>query len=283
MVEPTITPAQPSGVSQPVAGAPGKFHSFFNHPAIRIVERLAALAAIPLAVLLYLAGVHKPQLSYYLHSTRGSIVSAGSDPLLQVSYAGQQVRENLTAVQFAIWNAGNAPIRSGDILQAPMLTIEPPARLLNAKVMELTRSLTGFRIDDSKKTEGQLSFGWTILEEGDGAKVQLLFEGAPEAKLKVSGEIVGQPGGVQEFKVKEKAPAVEDWRKRKVVTWVLMIFVAGTGTCLPWALEDNFSGGSARARRIARRIGWLLALGAYVGTAWMLFALAVDYSLPFKF
>jgi len=156
MDESATTQPEPVPHPQVVTRAPGKFQSVLNHPAVRIVERVAALASIPLAVLLYLAGIHKPVLSYYLHATRTTIVSAGGGPLLQTSYAGEQVKDSLTAVQLAIWNAGSAPIRSTDVLEAPRVTIKSPARILSAKLLDVTRPVTGFLIDDTKKGDGSL-------------------------------------------------------------------------------------------------------------------------------
>lgn len=131
--------------------------------------------------------------------------------------------------------------------------------------------------------DGRLLFRWDILEEGDGAKIQILLEGEPEAKFKVSGEIVGQRGGIREFKVKEKPPVSETgWMTRRRGTWLGGLAIALVALIFPWLVEDNFNQ-SARSRRIARRIGWLITLGAWAGVAWGLYSLAVDYSLPFTF
>lgn len=273
--------ARPSGQARPTRE---KLRAIFDHPGIRIVERLAALASIPLAVLLYFAGVHKPNLSYYLHQERTKIVSVGGDPLLQVSYAGEEIRDDITAVQLAIWNAGSAPIRASDLLQVPTLTLQAPAKLLSAKILETTRSVNDFRLNDTRRNEGLLSFSWTILEEGDGAKIQILFAGPPEAQLRVSGAVVGQPSGLREFNVKEKAPVVEKgWRTRRVGTWMSTILIVVAATMFPWGLESNFLDRSVRFRRNARRIGWLLTFCFYVLEAWILFMYLTDYSLPFTF
>lgn len=275
-------PTQPS--PSPAVAKAKNLRAIFEHPVVRIVERVAALASIPLALLLYYAGVHRPNLSYYLHQERTKIAVVGGDPLLQVSYAGEPIRADITAVQLAVWNAGSAPIRASDLLQVPTVTLDAPAKLLSAKILESTRAVNGFRLDDARKNDGLLSFSWTILEEGDGAKIQILFSGPSEAQVRVSGAVVGQPSGVREFKVKEKAPVPEKgWRTRKASTWILSILVLVAATTFPWAVESNFEDRSIRFRRNARRVGWVLTLTFYVLGGWVVFMYLTDSSLPFTF
>ena len=50
-----------------------------------------------------------------------------------------------------------------------------------------------FTNDFSRTTNGICGIDWNLLEQGDGAKIQIIYGGDTKAKFHVEGVVVGQP------------------------------------------------------------------------------------------
>jgi hypothetical protein len=230
-VSQAVQPDEVLQASQPVAvppqPEPGKRVPFYKHPAFGITTGIASLISIPLSIYLALANVRKPELSYAFHPNRTKIVAADGDSRLKVTYDGQDVKGNVTAVQFALWNAGAMPIQAADILKRLTLTASTTVRILDATIAHLTRDVTGFRLDDTQKAAGTLAFDWRILEHNDGAAIQIVFEGPPDASFALAGTIVGQRT-LSEHKSDASAgsKAEKPFRLGQVPGWRLFVVLA---------------------------------------------------------
>ena len=190
-----------------------------------MVSTVASLVSIGLAVYFYYAGIRRRDLSYYFHPIRTKIATIGEDSRLRATYDGRELKGSLTAMQFAIWNAGDEPIRPDDVLDRVTVTAPPGVRVLDIKVRQEARRVVGFRVDDTQKSEGVLDLSWKILERNDGAVVQVLFEGAPDAPFRIDGAIVGQPriSDVRGIDVNLARP--EDvYRAGKTARWSSLVF-----------------------------------------------------------
>jgi hypothetical protein len=137
-----------------------------------MVSTVASLVSIGLAVYFYYAGIRRRDLSYYFHPIRTKIATIGEDSRLRATYDGRELKGSLTAMQFAIWNAGDEPIRPDDVLDRVTVTAPPGVRVLDIKVRQEARRVVGFRVDDTQKSEGVLDLSWKILERNDGAVVR---------------------------------------------------------------------------------------------------------------
>jgi hypothetical protein len=109
---------------------------------------------------------------------------AATSPL-QVLYQGHPVgNTNVVEVVLYFWNGGKLPIRTEDVLES--------------RVLHISRSVTKFEIhpvSESAKNVLPMSFG--ILENDDGAAIQLIYAGKSDTAITVSGTIVG--AGIPRF------------------------------------------------------------------------------------
>ena len=80
----------------------------------------------------------------------------------------------------------------------------------------MTREVIGLQLDKSKIGEGQLGVDWTILEQGDGAVLQLLYYGDDQTLITASAT-VEQQGDVREL------GHDQEW----LMTWIMSIAMIG--------------------------------------------------------
>lgn len=169
---------------------PSRLLTFFAHPAVGIVSTLSSVIGLALAIYFYLAAQEKPGLTIYVHPVRATVVKKAQASALAVSFSGKQVSSDISAAQIAIWNDGKRPIRSTDIRQA--VAILAPVPILEATIRKRSRDVVNLDLDRSKLGEGRLVITWDILEQGDGAVMQLIYAGDADAKFGVRGALVGQ-------------------------------------------------------------------------------------------
>lgn len=106
----------------------------------------------------------------------------------------------MTAVQVAFWNAGGEPIRPEHVLEPFVLRLGSSAQLIEATLRKSNRRAVKITISPSspKRTTSSppsasgVAVSWNILEEDDGAVIQLLFAGDSEAHVTAEGVVVGQ-------------------------------------------------------------------------------------------
>ncbi len=131
---------------------------------------------------------------YYVSPERTTIVdtSVPTPSQLQVLYKGKNINMNVSAVIVYLWNDGKLPIRGGDVLDAIKVQLSPATEIIDARLLKVSRPVTKFtkgEVSDTEKNSLPLSFG--ILEQGDGAALQIIYAGTVDAKVSVIGTIVG--------------------------------------------------------------------------------------------
>jgi hypothetical protein len=129
-----------------------------------------------------------------------------------------------------VWNRGTRAIHINDILipDAVRITSTPPVGILQANVEKQSRSVIGFGILPPLKTyPDDLPLGWRVLERGDAAIVQVIYEGPHDAKFRIVGSIEGQR--VPDRRDYEGL-AKETWREFLAALWPAAIFTAQLAT-----------------------------------------------------
>jgi len=212
--------------------ASNKILSFFSHPAVGVLGTLASLIGLVLTIYFYNASIRSRDFTYYFHPLRTNVVTLDNGSRLQVRYDGQDIKGSVTAMQFAVWNAGDEPIKEEDILERVTIKAESSVRILDAKIRQESRTVSGFHIDDSKKSDRELFFDWKILEKNDGAAIQILFEGDPNARFNISGIIAGQRIFSERKSGNGFKSPEEELKIQKKIRLILTVFIVITSATI---------------------------------------------------
>lgn len=154
-------------------------------------QGIAALSSIA-SILISLQPQEMRELSFVANASPAVVVKSGATTKISVAYDGRAVTSDVTATQVAIWNAGKTSIRSENILEPVVIRTSDKCRILEATVRESSRRLCDIELDTSDCAKGELRVLWKILEKGDGALIQIVYEGSPEIQLEGSAIIEGQ-------------------------------------------------------------------------------------------
>jgi hypothetical protein len=152
----------------------------------------ASIIGVALAVFFYLSEQKTRDLTVYVHPIRTTVVKADQVSKLSLTLNGHPIQSDVTAAQIAIWNRGKLSIRSSEILK-PIQLVVPECQILEASIRKQSRDIVNFRLDTSHFTEGRIPLNWDILEQADGAVIQLIYAGNDTAPIQLEGILEGQP------------------------------------------------------------------------------------------
>ena len=170
-----------------------------GNPALRIINYVAyvcTLVGIPLTVYLYLLGVQARIPAYYVNPARVRVfdTSIPAPSQLQVLYKGKDLSADVTATTVYFWNDGKLPIKADDVLEQVTIELDPSCEILDARVLKVSRPVTKFSMGQvSGIAKNVLPVSFNILERGDGAAIQVIYLGKPDARVLVKGTVIGAP------------------------------------------------------------------------------------------
>jgi hypothetical protein len=168
-----------------------------------IIGVVSILVSIALGYYFYRSSLESRQLKYAIDPVRTAIVNSSQSSDLSVLYRGNIVRGgNLSSIRVYMWNEGKKPIiaASQDILRPIQLRFSEDIEILDARVLSVSRPEANLKVAINDAAKNLLDVWFSILENNDGASIQLIFVGSPTANLVVDGSIVGQ-SEVQEEKL----------------------------------------------------------------------------------
>lgn len=165
---------------------------FFGNPLVGIIGSLASILGVGLAVFFYFSGRAQPELSFYVHPIKATVVKIDQASKLNVRFENRDILSNVTAAQVAIWNRGNKSIRTENILKPIVISTDIKKSILEARVIKTSRDVVNMSLDTAQLGKGKVGISWKILERGDGAIIQLIYEGDPETNINIEGIIEGQ-------------------------------------------------------------------------------------------
>ena len=192
------------------------------------------IVSLAVAIYLYRRSIQGPKPMYRIHPLRVRIVdkSRFQTSELEVRLRGVPVLDcNVTATTVVFWNDGRTPIRKTDILEAFTITIVQPADILDCSIVKTTREVCRFHLGQPLSNEqfSSVIFYFDIIEQFDGASIQLIHTGDPDATIRMSGVSVGAIG------IQYKAVSN---RKRSMFVDPLINALAGltmTGVLIAWS------------------------------------------------
>lgn len=162
---------------------------------LSVIGVVIGLIGITLAVHYHSQSIQERVPTFYVEPVRAKIFDAtGQAPSeLQVLHRGRAISErSVTAVQIYFWNEGELPIRKADILEPLAIELWPPAEILAAHLVKQSRKVINFSLGAvPESTSNRLPLSFDILEKSDGAAIQIIFAGEPDAPVALKGTIVG--------------------------------------------------------------------------------------------
>ena len=167
---------------------------FYSNPVFGFISCIVSI--IGLGLFLFVDRRTSPDLVYHVDPARATIVHANQSSRIHIEIDGKAVKENITAAQVIIWNDGGESIRGKNLLTPFVIKTGPLNPIIEADIQKVTRKVVGLQLDKSKISEGQLDVDWTILEQDDGAVIQLIYYGDDQTPITASAT-VEQQGAVR--------------------------------------------------------------------------------------
>jgi hypothetical protein len=185
-----------------------------------LAGHIIGISGIVIGTFLWAISRQYPELSYSINPIRSSIVKSGTTSKLKTYYGDREIRGDLNIAQIAIWNNGNAPIKISDTLSTIQLETVPISPILEVTVNQLSRSEIKFAFNDSLFSQGKVPINWIILEQNDGALLQVIYEGNEHVDFQLVGSIIKQRSLKKVFKERSE---------KKLWSLIIgIIFILGT-------------------------------------------------------
>jgi hypothetical protein len=241
--------------------------TWYAHPLVNALSVLIGVVGVLLAIVFFFKSQAVREPYFYSESERTVLVNRelAIGQKLSVSYAGSVSNSgDITAVQCYFWNSGRAPIHNQDILKPIKLVLEAGSEILDVGVIRQSRpDIVDFHVvpditEDGKRTN-KASVSFRILEKGDGAALQVVYEGGPSAKVLFTGVVEGA----------EIKPVVS--RGGRPLTTGSGLMIVGTAMVVLMPLfsvfQIRFALRMGVPRKVAVRGGLLLGAAGVVGIA----------------
>ena len=169
-----------------------KIGRFCSDPAVAFALAVLSIV-IGLGTSYYFYGLtaRERNLTYYINPNVTTIVKPKTLADLAVSYHGFPITNGLYSVQIAIWNKGNEPIEDMDILRPISIIAPKGVQVIQLSIVKVSRDVTSFHFIDGSPPD-RIETSWRILEQNDGAVIQLFYTGESEAEFIVDGVIKEQ-------------------------------------------------------------------------------------------
>ena len=106
-------------------------------------------------------------------------------------YDGTEVgKRGITAIQVYFWNSGSLEILSSQVLKPYSISISD-GRILSWSIIKTNRGVIQPQLVRADENFNSLRLSFTVLEPGDGAVIEIVYDGSPAAKVEIDGVCVG--------------------------------------------------------------------------------------------
>jgi len=160
------------------------------------------LISIPLTIYLYRQTVQELAPTYYISPERTRIIdtTVPAPTELKVLYKDKDLQANVNALIVYVWNDGKLSIKAENVLEPLRIELDPACEILDARLLKVSRSVAKFAKGEvSQSTKNSLPISFAILEHSDGAAIQIIYTGSPDAAAKMLGVVegAGQPRAIE--------------------------------------------------------------------------------------
>lgn len=162
----------------------------------QIFGSLIGVVGILLTIFLYQKTIKERDPVLIIDPNRTEILNSekiSSSPIKVITPDGGDIESDITLIKFYFWNKGSEAIKNEHVLENLNIIIDDPlAKIIDNKLLVISREICQIKLipsnDDSKN---KLYLKFTILEQYDGFTGQIIYEGNPDAKVKIEGIIEG--------------------------------------------------------------------------------------------
>jgi hypothetical protein len=106
-------------------------------------------------------------------------------------FEGTEVgKRGITAIQVYFWNSGSLEILSSQVLKPYSISISD-GRILSWSIIKTNRGVIQPQLVRADENFNSLDLSFAVLEPGDGAIFEIVYDGPPAAKVEIDGVCVG--------------------------------------------------------------------------------------------
>ena len=106
-------------------------------------------------------------------------------------YDGTEVgKRGITAIQVFFWNSGSLEILSSQVLKPYSISVSD-GRILGWSIIKTNRGVLQPQLVRADENFNSLDLSFAVLEPGDGAIIEIVYDGPPAAKVEIDGVCVG--------------------------------------------------------------------------------------------
>lgn len=106
-------------------------------------------------------------------------------------YDGTEVgKRGITAIQVYFWNSGTLEILSSQVLKPYSISISD-GRILSWSIIKANRGVIEPQLVRADENLNSLRLFFAVLEPGDGAVIEIVYDGPTDAKVEIDGVCIG--------------------------------------------------------------------------------------------
>ena len=153
------------------------------------IASIASIASLIFGFYAFSMSRETRELAFFADPATALLVKGGETSKLTVTFDGSPVMSDITVAQVSIWNEGELPIQRENILEPIAIMVGENTPILDATLRTKTRDLTGIVLDTTDLAKGRVGISWKILEQSDGALIQLTYAGPSNRPISLRGVI----------------------------------------------------------------------------------------------
>jgi hypothetical protein len=149
--------------------------------------------SIAIAVYFYRRTDKKRTPTFMVNPARKSLVMPELAKIGEFSllYKGVEIGKNgITSTQIYFWNSGSLAIQSSEVLKPYSISVSG-ASILSWSIIKTNRDIIRPHIFKADETFDTLQLSFSVLEPGDGAVLEIIYEGPANAKIEIDGICIG--------------------------------------------------------------------------------------------
>ena len=160
-----------------------------------LLSMVIAVLGILMGVYFYLESRQRREPYYLLHQSSQIYSKAVTSPKITViDSLGKAVSGNIHVLELSFWNAGKLSIEPPDVRTPIFLEFPEGYRLLDFNVVRQNKpAVTAFKLSElptDNASQPRVRLDWAHLDPGLGARLQFIYVGDANPKLRFKGDIL---------------------------------------------------------------------------------------------